>query len=213
MNRVIRDRISAGRRAFHAVQGLGSQAVPLSPVTASNLYWNIAVPKMAYGAQVLSSNVFDCELEKAHTAAAKQIQGLPNQCANVCIATLGWMSVVTYVEILRIVFLWRLLLQPTSSPYKKVAISRVVYHLYCHENGKHIGPTQTIIQAYEKYGLLEMLYSALETGVLMPLNKFKSHIKQVVWTVEIKRYIATCLLYKSIPNIVNSDMSISMWCW
>ena len=209
----IKDRVSAGKRSYYAIQGIGSKAVPLTPLVASKLYWNIAVPRMTYGLELLqlSQKCMDT-LEAAHTSVSKQIQGLPKQTANLCIANLGWRSLETYIDIMKIMFVWRILLLKSDSIYKRVLISRLAYHLF-NPGGIHIGPLRHILDVYNKYSLFENLYSSLVTGICQSIACFKNVTKQAVGDYERKCFIATMVLYKRLPHDVLYGIGTKMWFW
>ena len=74
----ILDRIGAGRRAFYSVYSLGSAAVPVTPKISSKLYQSIAMPKMTYGLEVLTTVPSHIDkLERTHNSIAKHS---PNVC-------------------------------------------------------------------------------------------------------------------------------------
>ena len=119
----------AGWRAFYYVYGLSSAAVPVTP-KISKLYWSVAMPKMTYSLEVLTTVPSHIEkLERTHNAIANQIQDIPKHSPNVCIASLRRISVRLYIEIARIMFLWKSLLLKCSCIYKRVAMARLGHHL------------------------------------------------------------------------------------
>jgi hypothetical protein len=209
----VRDRVSAGKRTFHAVQGLGSRSVPLTPQVSSKLYWNIAVPRMTYGLELLRMTPGGmANLETAHSSVAKQIQGIPKQSANICIATMGWRSLEAYIDLSKLLFIWRIMLLRSECIYKSVAIRRISHHIY-KARGSHRGPTKCIIDIFRKYDMFESLYRAFVTGTYMGLDTFKLLAKKAISKHEYQCFVATCLLYRSIPHIIDVALSISMWFW
>ena len=62
------------------------------PVTASKLYWNVCIPKLTYGFEVMDINSQSMEkLVTFHYHAAKCVQGLPDQAVNIgTLALVGW---------------------------------------------------------------------------------------------------------------------------
>ena len=55
-----------------------------------------------------------------HAHAAKCIQGLPDQAVNIgCLATAGWQPIDMFIDLIRLLFMWRILLLPMSNIYKK----------------------------------------------------------------------------------------------
>ena len=59
--------MGAVRNALLVARGLGSPRQPVLPTTLSKLYWSISVTKMTYGLEVLNTNDYIIELDKAHS--------------------------------------------------------------------------------------------------------------------------------------------------
>ena len=79
----ITQRIQASKSVCHATQSLGTYRVPVTPVTSNKLYWQVAIPKLCYGLQVMTLTDASLEnIEQLHSSTAKYSQGLPNQCSN-----------------------------------------------------------------------------------------------------------------------------------
>ena len=156
----VKDKIGAGKRAYFSVQGIGSKSVPITPIVGSKLYWNLAVPRMTYGLELvnLSANSL-ASLESAHTAVARQIQGLPKRAVNVCLATLGWSSIEAHIEKSRMLFMWRILNLPSCNIFKKVLIIRLASYFFSHVT--HTGPVSYIMDTFHKYDLREQIEDLL----------------------------------------------------
>ena len=147
----IKDKIKKARNAFFAVQGLGNRRLPTTPKVASKLYWSISIPILSHGLEIIEiTKPIMQSLEQAHGEMAKMMQGLPTQTANfTCLAPLGWISLESFIDKLKILFLWRLLALPYRCIYKQVAIIRVIHHLYPHEPGTpSYGPIHGMINAF-----------------------------------------------------------------
>ena len=202
----IKDRISSGKRSYYAVQGIGSHSVPITPSVASKLYWSISVPRMTYGLEIIKLSPKATEsLEVAHTSVARQIQGLPKQSANVCIGALGWWSLETYMDMVKIMFLWRIMNLSACSIYKKVLLVRLAYHSM--QNSMHSGPTWWIMQTYNKYNILHVLQNALVTGTFASVHAFKNMMKRNMKEYERKCYAATLLLYSGMLHYVEFQLN------
>ena len=208
----VEDKISSGKRAYYAVQGIGSNSVPITPQVGSKLYWSLSVPRMTYGMEILHMSPKSMDaLEVAHTSIAKQVQGLPKQTAKVCIATLGWQSLESYIDLKKLVFLWRILNLHATSIYRKVLLIRLLYH--CMADGVHYGPTRYIMDVYDKYSLVHELQNGLITGEISSLGVFKNNAKRIIASYESKCYVATVLMYRSIPHILLCGPTIALWFW
>ena len=196
-----------------AMQSLGSHRVPVTPVSSNKLYWQVCIPKLCYGLEGIdiSDKCMD-SLEQFHIDMSKHQQGLPKQCSNVgSLGTMGWKKLETYIDFMRLMFLWRLLLLPMECIYKEVVIKRFI--LICYSSKPHTGPTANIVDTCKKYGLLESVITAVENANYMSLNSWKQLVKNMLNKLDLQRYRITCKLYKSL-SMVNVNMeyhSILPW--
>ena len=88
----VQNRISSTRSILLATKAIGSKSVPMLPVTASKLYWEVCIPKLTYGFEVMATSLQ--KVETFHYQASKIVQGLPQQAVNIgSLATLGWQPI------------------------------------------------------------------------------------------------------------------------
>ena len=89
--------------------------------------WSVSVPKMTYGYDVTTvSNTNLNELEDANRQSAKIVQGLPlNLPKPSSLATLGWMSMKSYIAMIKIMFMIRTLCLPDGNVYRNIIKYRV----------------------------------------------------------------------------------------
>ena len=195
------------------MKGIGSYNVPLSPVVASKLYWDVCAPKLTYGFEVMDINHTSRDLINTfHVHAAKNIQGLPDQAANPgSLATVGWQSMSAFVDRLRLLFLWRILLLPMSCIYKAVFIRRFLHLLQVQKAG--IGPVWTSLQLCYKYGIAHIVINAIESGEYMDMAKWKMLVKSVVSNRDLKSWKATCSLYNSLKYLNQEIEHLQMSTW
>ena len=115
----LHERIGAGRNALLATRGLGSPRQPVPPTTLSKLYWSISVPKMTYELEVVPTNDYMIEeLDKAHRQNARIVQNLPSMTHKPSThATIGWLTMKSYIAIRNMVFLWSILCLPDTNIY------------------------------------------------------------------------------------------------
>ena len=211
----VQGKITKANKVLYAILGLGSHRVPVTTVAASHLYWSNYIPMLMHGMEIAELTP-DCvsALEQAHGSAAKVIQGLPQQAANgACLASLGWCSLETYLDKLKMTFLWRLLVLPMSSIYKQLVLIRLCYHIYYAGWGKHLGPVQSMLDTFAKYDLTHMVIDGIESGTYMPIAMFKRLIASKVNESEQKRFKVTCLLYQTLDLYSKCIFEISIWPW
>ena len=164
------NRIEHCKTILYATQSLGSNVVPVTPVTGTKLYWDVCVPKLCYGIEVMEvCNETMINVEQFHFGAAKHIQGLPSNRANYgAIVTAGWMTLSAHFDAIRLLFLWRLLLLPMNCLYKRILICRLADIFYNPEK-VFLGPTKMIVDIYKKYDLYFVLRNAVINGKYLSL--------------------------------------------
>ena len=113
---------------------------------------------------------------------------------------------------LKLMFIWRLLLLSPNSIYKKVLLIRIAYHIN-QPGGIHNGPVNHMLDMTKKYGVAELFNSSIRSGVYESKASFKNRIQKVVQQYEHDSLIASLLMYKRIPNIPLQYITICMWFW
>ena len=209
----IEDRIDKGEKAYFAVQGLGNRRLPVTPVVSSKLYWSVCVPRMMHGLEVTDLQVCDLnKLEQAHGKMAKMIQGLPTQTPNsICIAPLGWISLEAYLDKMKLLFLWRILVLSINSIYKQVAIERICKILSGHCRLQ--SPISNIVETFRRYNLIDELLLAVSTGVYMPIEEFKNVVKTRVYDYDNERYKISLKMVKNVDLFSLCVPEIKWWTW
>ena len=194
------------------LQKEGSKQVPISPVTASKLYWNVCIPKLTYGIEVMDIKRSSVELvEGFHNQAAKITQGLPEQAVNIgSLATIGWQPIDLFIDLISLLFLWRLLLLPMSNIYKNVLIRRFMHHI---ENYSvtSCGPVKNVLNTCVKYNLQYYVLNAIEIGEYCSMNYWKKLVKTVLKDKHVKRWHVTKPLYTSLSGFTQDICKISPW--
>lgn len=209
----VRERIKKCKTVCYAANSIGSKQVPLNPVVATKLYNSIALPKLCYGTEILELTD-ECveDMEQFHVNNAKLFQGLPQNASNVgSVGSIGWKSVQTHIDILRLLFMWRILLLPMGNLYKNIMLKRIIqcFIRQCK------GPVYQMIETCRKYGLYEYLYDSVVSGQYATIHQFKSLVKQKSNATYIQSWKITCCFYKSLSmyntNVVSGLQMISWW--
>ena len=162
----IKSRITSCKSVCYGVQSLGSYSTPVSPIVASKLYKSVCIPKLCYGVEVMDieTDTLSC-MEQFHSSSSKIFQGLPIQSASVgSVWNIGWLSIESIIDIMRLMFLWRILRLPMTCMYKVILLQRMLMLLH-KEKGQ--GPTWNIITTCAKYGLMEFVINSIESGIYM----------------------------------------------
>ncbi len=202
----MKKRILSCKVICNVIRSLGSYRVPISPIVAAKLYITICIPKLCYGAEVMDIGNESLDLmESYHSTCAKRFIGAPIQCSNPgSVGTIGWKSVEATLDIMRMLFLWKILLLDTTSIYKRIALCRFFQIVH---TGYGKGPMYNIIDTFRKYGLFNVLYESIENGEYMDYQGFKKCVINKVVNDDIKRWKITCSLYKSLSLMNYSNIN------
>ena len=209
------ERIGAGRAVLHAARGLGSQQVPVTPAVLSKLYWSIAVPKMVYGFEVTPiSKSRIRQLDDAHRQNAKIVQGLP---ANISkqppLTLLGWLTLESYIDMNKILFLWNMLCLPHENIYRRITTFIISLLLSEHVHKKRDSPISSMLKVVTAYKRDEILREHLLRGDFGDFYRWKRLIKKIVWDNEITKWKLSCMLYSELDVYRNCVCHMGMHSW
>ena len=208
-------RLSTCQGMCYAMLGLGSRLVPISPAISDKLYRASVQSKLCYAAEVMDIDSATLkEMETFHAKNCKMFQGLPNQTANTAsLQTMGWHTVESHIEILRLLFFWRVLLMPMSNMYKLILIRRLLSYMQNHIDG--YGPVSTFHKLCLKYKLVEIVFNSILSGMYMSIDKWKQLIKHRVLQGDTRKLTANSYFCKSLflvsKNTYCSDRMLSWW--
>ncbi len=200
-------------RMYWAMQGIGHSSGGLNPLTASKLYWSVCLPSMAYGLEVWNLGKDFVRLEKAHIGFGKKIQGLPEHTSEpAALSMIGWLSLECYVEILKVLFLWRILLLPVNNIYRKIVISRLC-SFFEHPANRWEGPTYNMYKIFIKYGLDKELRKSILHSQYDSLMNVKKRVRTLVWYWYKNKWKISCQMYKKLEffRSIVTDFTQSFW--
>ena len=125
-NTRVDEKITKARRAFNACAGLGIRKNGLTMLTCNIIYWTIIVPIVTFGSEIwcLSEADYD-KLGKFQVHIGKRIQRFPPRAPNSCSSFgLGWMRLVTYILIKKLLFALTILRLNEDSVVRNVFVER-----------------------------------------------------------------------------------------
>ncbi len=207
-------RIMKGRRSAIAMQSLACSGTLLNPVIASKLYWSISISSMLYGVEVWGLK--DCEivkLERAHTQMARNIQGLPGFVANVSVlALLGWISIQGYIDRRCLLFLWSILRLDVFCIYKQLCMYRLL-RIRGDSTVSNGGPVLNFYKTCEKYGLCDVVFDMIDSGIVMSKGQWKRLISRKVMEYECMRWRVEIQMYSSLTFYKNVISKYGLCIW
>ena len=145
--------------------------------------------------------------------AAKNIQCLPDQASNCgSLHTIGWYSIQCKLDILKLLFMWRVLLLPMKNIYKIVLLRRIIEHIYGTKCTRS-GPTFEMLEICKKYSLINKVIECINNGEYFEMVRWKELVYKIVKQNDVKKWKVTCSLQKSLKYIdINvQDMTMSTW--
>ena len=148
-------------------------------------------------------------LETFNERTAKIIQVLPQQTANPgSRLTIGLTSITCHIDIMRLLFLWRILLLPMSSIYKKIVISRF---LLCN-NVITCGPVSLLYNTCKRHGLVDLVISSILKGKYISLNEWKRIVNLKVKDLDYRTCILKSFMYDTL-GLLRCDQGkcLSQW--
>ena len=209
----VKEKVYKARKTLTAVKGLGSKRVPLNTVVMSKIYWSVCVPIISYGVEVMpmETGIRSC-IESAHWAIGKDIQKLPQNTPNPCVLPqLGWLSMNSYIDLNKLLFLWRILLMNTTSIFRKVVIKRI--HMWSKKERKTTGPVCECLNVAAKYNVLIYVVAGMNDGIFMSISEWKRLVKGKIQWLETAKHNVTISMYKKSNLFVKCIDQSKMWPW
>ena len=207
------NRINSRKSVVYAACSLDRPAVPIPPSVANKIHHAVAMPRMLYGLDVCPLNNAGLEvMEQTHRQNAKIVQNLPLNTPNPApLATLGWLSIEGQVAIMKLIFIWRILFMPLENLYRQILLHALEAALFTGYNNR-LSPTVAMLDVVKKYGLVEKLKNSmyLENN---SLSFYKAMIKKTVHEMELSRWRASILVYRTLHIYGQSVSKIKLNVW
>ena len=209
-------RIGAARQVIYCAKGLGSSQVPVDTMSLSRIYWAVGIPKMTYGLDIvpLSDQCLN-DLEKAHRHHARLIQDIPeNTPKPAVLATLGWLSIGSYLSILQIMFMIRVLCLPSQNIYRKIMVHQLSSLRM--QNIEKLSMRSPVLLMYKKakqYGLENCVIKCLTSGNLSMIPYYKHIVKHTIWERENVMWKASAMMYKELGVYLKCISAIKILPW
>ena len=220
LNEIYNRKIGEAQKIFYTARGLGSHYNPVPTNVLSKLYWSVVIPKMTYGLEVRAiSDTRVMEFENVHRKLAKAAQHLPiNTPSPAPLATLGWTSLESYLDMKKILFLWKIFQFPVSNIYRRIVTKMLQNNLIMGSlwnSELRDSPVNDMFKAVCKHGMENLIRKYVIRGELDKLgtNMNKNMVKQIIWEHESNRWKATCLMYPELRVYNDNIKKIEMHPW
>ena len=207
------EKVYKGKQILMAVHGLGNRQQPVHTSVMAKVYWSLCIPVITYGCEVLPvDDTTRLLFDSSHVSVAKQIQCLPRHTPNPCVLPqLGWSTLYGYVELIKLLFLWRILQMDTMSVYKMIVIKRVLHYL---KSGSEIsGPICDCLRVARKYNVLQCIVNSILNGSYMSMPSWKALVKEKINTLEAQAHVITHTMYKKSNLFMKCIKPGEVWPW
>ena len=154
-------------------------------------------------------------LDHAHRQHAKFVQGLPaNTPTPAPLASLGWLTMESFISMIKMNFLCKILCLNDENIYKKVILTRLLECFGTDKtHSKHNSPIQSMWDEIVKYKLDEIIRNCIRNSTYGKVSDWKSLIKKVIWRGEEIKWRTSCMLYKELRIYCSATKGITMHAW
>ena len=211
----LQKRIAKAKEKVLASRGIGGQSLPAPVVVTSHLYWSVCIPSLTYGFDVLPLSESDlCELESAHRQNCKIVQNVSKNVSTPApLATVGWLSIKSYIMMCKIMYLLRLLCMP-DNVYKKVCMFRLGNIARSgYTRPQYIGPIDSMFEALQQYDLVDDVMTCFNSGEFGNIVAWKTLVKKRIWSYEYVKWKASVIIYDNLKIYSEAVSSITMHPW
>ena len=214
MTKHMKSKIAKCKKIAYTIPAIGSKRAPVTPKSGSYIYKSVCLSKLLYGTELLEvSSTTLTEMESFHASVAKVLQGLPKQTCNIgALRTMGWISIQGKIDFNKLIFLWRLICLPMSCIYKRLLIHRYTFIMY-DECEKHQGPLWNFLETAQKYGVLNTVKNAIETGNFVSLSAWKREVKDLILCREERKWTIDSNLFSSLHHLSVSTSKLCLNSW
>ena len=157
------ERITCHKKLVNMILSIDSSTDGINPISGSELYWAVAVPKLLYGCKVWSmSEQSVLMMEQAHVWAARALQSLPNHSSCLAVtASLGWLSIESHIDIKRLCYVHRLICAEPRSIARKLTV-HVFMRMYIDKDiSTYERPIAVLYKTCKKYNLMDIVHNEL----------------------------------------------------
>ena len=155
---IIEKRLEKGRHTLNVATGLGIRKSGLSVATFNMLYWSVVIPTYIYGCETWILSYRDVEQFGCFQGyAGRKVQRFPARSPNdTCCLGIGWLSIVRYIYVRKLIFVCTIWAMDDDEPVKKVFLLKYdMFKNRCMDAETSFSPTFEILRvAVTFYGFI-----------------------------------------------------------
>ena len=215
----IAERVSELNTTTSIIKNIGARTGGTSPISASKLYWSVAVPKLIYGCELWEVSPENLNvIEKAHDRAARMLQFLPDHCpGDAARNMLGWFDLEHFIDMRRLMFLYSLIANSKNILVHRTIINVLIMLMFSAKTyfWPNFSPVNIIFNTCKKYTLCNKVFELLLNPKIISKKQWKSYVfNKIRMKYELKIKVA-CIMYKSLHiynKCFNNNISV-LWTW
>ena len=183
------ERISKGRRAFHAITSLGVKKNGITMATCSKLFWSIIMPIVTYGSElwVMKGDEVE-ELRKFQRYVGRRCQRFPKRSSNhSAYASLGWLSIDRYIQVKKMLFIRSITILDDDDICKRLLMSRTndfTEDMCKHRRNENDSPIFDLLDTSIKLGLYKECLQMILNGYYYSKVKWRKMVWEMAWDKE-----------------------------
>lgn len=140
---------------------------------------------------------------------AKLPQSTPNPCV---LPQLGWFTINGYIDLLKLTFMWRILMLGMNTIYKSIVIKRLIYSEGS-PPANSISPILCCINVAKKYDVYAILLKCIIEPTSLSLTEFKKLVKEKIKVHEMKQHLLSFGMYKNVELYRKVFSGATVWPW
>ena len=160
------EKVMKARRVLNMSSSLGMRRGGLNLSTCNLIFWTVIMPILCFGCEIWVIKRRDEELLAAFQRyAARRIQRLHTRSVNITsFFCLGWMSIVNYINALKMIFLRSIIVMRDHMPIRRIFINRVNEFIEGQDNPFE-SPIIHNLQICADFGLLDTVKNMIGGNV------------------------------------------------
>ena len=199
------------------VQGIGSATQGINQITASKLYWAVALPRLLYGCEIWGiSDQHISFFQKAHEWAARAFQGLPAHIpALAATGMLGWLSIEAVIDHRRLCYVYKLITFKHDSLVRQLFVHIFLKLLVSENPPDYNSPIARLYATCEKYNLLDFVnYYVVFNSTKITKEKWKYIATRRVSEMYRNRWNISRCIYTSLQIFIKCVSTYNVvWFW
>ena len=183
------ERVSKGRRAFHAITNVGIKKNGVSMKVCSTLFWSIIAPIVTYGCEIWVNKSDEVEiLRKFQRMVGRRCQRFhpksPNHSAYI---PLGWLSLDRYIQGKKMMFLRSILVLDDDAICKRILIRRSLefaQNTTVASLNRNNSPIFEIMKTSMEMGMFDICMNMIHRAHFYTKAQWKKLVWKAVWDKE-----------------------------